>query len=1140
MEFGKQTLISGRNTAGKSTIIDALQVLFIADQRQIRFNSAAHEEAKRSLINYLRGKIGSEEKKFVRDGDFTSYIMAEFRDEKKREDFVVGAVFDVDKDYSIDDEYFILPHTKLQDVEIVGASGHLKTRDEFHRYAERLCRQKPVQERTKSSFQKAFLHRMGQIQDRFFSTFTKALSFKPIQDIRDFVYDYILDKQDLQLEVMKQNFEIHERYQQELEALQERKAALARIKEQFEAYVRLRDLVAIQEYVLRGLKCAERVEYQESAAGQVRDLEHRLESAENDAQLYGTKHQEAQEKTQEAYLKWNEHDIKRKQEDLQAEIAGLKQKITDTEGFLQAFNAQTREEAELIERLAAWEGSANWIWQPGEINFLADIVQLLRALPWQEQTVEEGILAYAEMDRLARTLKETGVFLAGLHERFLKVSGRLEDQITEQEQESARLQQEIKDLEQKKRPYRPEVLRLKKLLEERFQGRSAVWIFCEEMEILDEAWRNAIEGYLHTQRFDLLVEPRVFAEALTLYEREKWQHNLEAVGLVDTEKEQKYLKSGAKDSLAELLQTDNPVIQARINHLLGQVMRAKNEQDLRNFPTAVTQSCMVYHHLVARQMEKQRYATPYIGAKAVERQLALKREELANVEKSLAALRQEEELIKKWAGQLRERISLYQSLAQQLELPYELAKLKEQCAGKEEELAGLNLSEVEELELEYKFWRTKQQDFLNLMTKAKEECTGLRIKLDQSRTEHYLAGNQVRDALEHWEAWKQVYPPELWSKAEERFREAEAQTLATRTKITNWEGNKKGNETRHNQEYQELIKLRQAYSLTYGYDSDAQAEDNDGYQKLLTEIETVNIPEYQQKLAEALHQSEEEFKSQFIYQLREAILDAKDTFGVLNYALKSFPFHEDHYHFEVKASDKYKRFYDVIMDPDLVERGSLFDSLADAKSDTLHELFERLIRGEAGEQEEFTDYRRYLDFDITVTNQNGHYSFSQVLKEKSGGETQTPFYIAILASFHHLYSDKTMRLVVFDEAFNKMDEERIQTSLRLIKRMNLQLIAAVPDEKMQHMAPEVSTTLIVHRDGYNCFVDMISREEMLESLRGDGESQTAHSGSDVETNEEGGGMAKQREYVSVEEEKRPEKAEPLDDSGGLFEEPSLF
>jgi hypothetical protein len=168
------------------------------------------------------------------------------------------------------------------------------------------------------------------------------------------------------------------------------------------------------------------------------------------------------------------------------------------------------------------------------------------------------------------------------------------------------------------------------------------------------------------------------------------------------------------------------------------------------------------------------------------------------------------------------------------------------------------------------------------------------------------------------------------------------------------------------------------------------------------------------------------------------------------------------------------------MDPGVMEQGSLFELPEDDRAAVLHELFEKLIRGEAGELEEFTDYRNYLDFDIVVTSGEHRYSFSQVLREKSGGETQTPFYVAILASFNHLYATgKTIRLVVFDEAFNKMDEERIQTSLRLIKRMNLQLIAAVPDEKMQHMAPEVDTTLLVHRNGFHCFVDMISRQEVL-------------------------------------------------------------
>ncbi|MCV5403789.1 hypothetical protein OFM88_29985, partial [Escherichia coli] len=81
----------------------------------------------------------------------------------------------------------------------------------------------------------------------------------------------------------------------------------------------------------------------------------------------------------------------------------------------------------------------------------------------------------------------------------------------------------------------------------------------------------------------------------------------------------------------------------------------------------------------------------------------------------------------------------------------------------------------------------------------------------------------------------------------------------------------------------------------------------------------------------------------------------------------------------------------------------------------------------------------------------------------------------ILASFQHLYRNKnTIRLVVFDEAFNKMDEERIQISLRLIKQLDLQLIAAVPDEKMAHMAAEADTAIIINRVGHVCFADMLS------------------------------------------------------------------
>ena len=49
------TLISGENTAGKSTILDAVQLVLTTNTR--RFNVAANEKGKRDLRGYVRCKI---------------------------------------------------------------------------------------------------------------------------------------------------------------------------------------------------------------------------------------------------------------------------------------------------------------------------------------------------------------------------------------------------------------------------------------------------------------------------------------------------------------------------------------------------------------------------------------------------------------------------------------------------------------------------------------------------------------------------------------------------------------------------------------------------------------------------------------------------------------------------------------------------------------------------------------------------------------------------------------------------------------------------------------------------------------------------------------------------------------------------
>jgi uncharacterized protein YPO0396 len=1089
MEFGKQTLITGQNAAGKSTIIDALQVLLIADQRQIRFNPAAHEEAKRSMINYLKGKIGSDDRTFVRDGDFTTYIAAEFRDDAKKESFVVGVVIDVFRDQQYEEEYFILADCRLDDIEFIKPSGHLRNRDEFkRRYADSVHGKtaRSIFERNKSLYQKALLARLGGLHERFFRIFLKALSFKPIQDVREFVYEYILDKRELQLDLMKQNFEIHEKYKRELEQLQVRKDKLQQIHDLFEQYDKLRVTIQEQEYVIRRLKLTLEEENLDAHRRSLAMLEDSIKKLESDMELAARKYEEAKAEAEQALTRWKSHDAVKRQEELRKLIGELRDVQERLQGELALTKRALEEERRIVEQLLDWQGNDCWTWQPSDLAALqtgleamtVSIRHLQRALESEgEYQAEEGVA-----EALFPKLQQLGAHLGGIHERLLIERARVEERIQTVNDAIAELEQVIRDLENKKRPYPPSVTQLKRLLEQRLGDRSPVWIFCEEMEVEDEDWRNAVEGYLNTQRFDLLVRPEVFAEALSLYEQEKFRLQLEGVGLVDTEKEQRYLHTSEPNSLAHVLKTDNPVIQAHIEHLLGRVMKADNEQELRKHKTAVTRTCMVYNNLVARQMKRSQYELPYIGAKAIVRQLELKKQELAEMKEEQGKWTGMHSQFALWTEKLSGRKARMERLGEQLALVPRLTDTRLRLGEAENELARLDLSEAKRLEEDYRHWRTQEEHWNN-------QAKMLGKDLGKKEEEHkhlsgliFIQANKVKEAQHFLESWSAEHDPGLLQGALARWADAEKQNIPTSRKLENWQLNQKGNITRREDMKNALQRLRLQFNAEHLFDGPETAEDNAVYDAALQTVADLNIPDYQRKVEKALQDSEEEFKSHFVFKLREAIEMARREFHELNHALRHFPFSQDRYHFEVTPSERYRRFYDAVMNPMLAEKGSLFDLPDNDSSETLHELFELLVRGEAGDMEEFTDYRRYLDFDIKVHSRDTSYSFSKVLKEKSGGETQTPFYIAILASFYHLYkSNKTARLVVFDEAFNKMDEQRIQSSLRLIKQLNLQLIAAVPDEKMQHMAPEVTTTLIVTNQNYRCFVDMVDRWDLAQS-----------------------------------------------------------
>ena len=175
-----------------------------------------------------------------------------------------------------------------------------------------------------------------------------------------------------------------------------------------------------------------------------------------------------------------------------------------------------------------------------------------------------------------------------------------------------------------------------------------------------------------------------------------------------------------------------------------------------------------------------------------------------------------------------------------------------------------------------------------------------------------------------------------------------------------------------------------------------------------------------------------------------------------------------------------------------MEVEDLFTEVLDEKDASLiKDLFEKIsqeVDSSEAEKElqRYLDYRNYMNYDIKITNKNGDITFfSKISREKSGGETQTPFYIVIASCFDELMNKDRNKAestcqVVFDEAFNNMDEGRIKSLMEFYKNLNIQIIIVVPSNRFSVISPYVETVLgIVKVNNIPSISMMVKQDEWL-------------------------------------------------------------
>lgn len=1085
-------VLIGSNRAGKSTVLDAFQIALVGDASKVRFNAAANESTDRNLSSYIRGKVShgtgrERNERYLRPEGCVSYVMLEFGDTDSGGDrFVLGVVMEAYADNTSSKEHFIANEAGIDDMPCRLDGAWLGIRD-FHRAAKGIPKLHWYSEVGK--YKDAVRQRLGRLHEDYVRLFVKSLCFKHITDVRHFAYDYLLDPDtDIGVADLRDAVDRYNDMQQLAAQARERIALLGEIDEKHEQVRRLEEQRDLYQFLAARAALGKKQNAAEAAKVRLETSVKQSESSQAEYEECAGTLVEAEATLTETEKRLNEHSVYRDYTSLQERIGEQRAR----------FKEHRDKEVQLLAGLDLFTGFLSAVPRmdgedvPEESRISDEEVEILNRL----RIISEKELAGEEtpLEIVDRAAEEAGICLRGIYDRFVGAARQIGAEIKKLNEERTALEAELKDLEGGVRRYPPSTEKLRILIQEKLGVLAEV--FCELLEVTDESWRDAVEGYLDGCRFDLLVPPEAYDDALSVYESGKHESRLEGVGLVNTQK-MRGERGVLAGSLAEVVDAKNPLARAYANSLMGSLMRCDSERDLKKHGRSITRSVMIYQNNVARQKHFHVYQkTKVIGVKGIEFRKAEIARLLRENENRWVVLRNQEVTLTGFASKADGARSGPTRLGSSKGLIVRMNEIKKLLADLQARFAVLDVSDFETLKADV----VRAKEVVKEVAKRKEDAYGEQEKaaerMSNAEDTYRLASAEEKAQAG---ALDITYPPETTLRTEgerdysERRRKHDDEYIET-----TFSNQAKNRDTQSINERVEETSLRSRYNSNFQFGaSTTEPEEIDKYRAERSRWEGTELPSFERQIAEAKETALHVLEEDVIHRLREKMVHAKRQFNDLNKAMKGIDFSGCAYRFVIDAKQdrEYKEFYDMIIDAGKVEDAPLLQTSWKQQyaEGPLRELLGEILndRGQRSLDalETRTDYRGYFDYDVEITDlKSGEISsFSRLTGSGSGGETQTPYYVAMLASMARIYRTQEegsrAGLVAFDECFQKMDESNTAGVIELSRKLGLQLALATPKERILDILPHLReyTCLLVLREGDQVFTEPFTKE-MLEKI----------------------------------------------------------
>lgn len=618
---------------------------------------------------------------------------------------------------------------------------------------------------------------------------------------------------------------------------------------------------------------------------------------------------------------------------------------------------------------------------------------------------------------------------------------------------------------------------------------------CDLVRITDPEWQHVIEAYLGRNTEALLVENNEEKAAFSLYRGLTGPRAIYGAKIVAASKQGSMV--AGLGTVAELIDGDHPAAVSYLRRRFGDMLRAKTDAEALAGSRTLTQDGMIVQSGEYDRIRPTAKGHLKIGGGDGSQKQALL-EESSRITEDIHKLKSQQEEIKRLFESLGNIASESSVMKYMLDACDEMHTARSVVTSLDQQLTDsadteyINLCKLESS------WNIKAQEFRIEVDKLQSAIGGEAVTREQCVNMETVAISKWKSATVGAESavgnaeYDRDFASGQWDilleKHEDRYSEMAEYCLRQENESKKLMGNAIVRGSR------ELGTFKEKYREQGAVNADDWRNERKWMSDLLNRLRSTELSDFESQMNEAFKTSQETFRTDVAIALSNNLDHLSNSMSRLNDVLKACPVFSngERYQFKRTVRPQLKSLMTFVKD--IAAYGPNDDLLGGAgemPEEFRQLLDDKIAPGAAGVASPLDDYREFFEFDIEIlredsltkaTNIVG--SLSKRLGTGSGGEHRAPLYViagAALASAYRLDSGNSdgLRLILLDEAFNKMDTANIVATMRYLEQLGLQIFMASPGDNLGTLTAFLHRYYDILRDVENSTV-MIQGHDVSE------------------------------------------------------------